>query len=226
MNHFIFILGLLVSNSLFFIDSQANAESLKLFRATIGIKIHYCTAPESDRLLLCKNSAYRQTRKAKVNDRLRSGDHLSVYIKPEENSFVYLINSNAKTASLIALGDNQNNVSAHSLRIFPSIKKGKKKGYKVDGNEDVELISIICSSKKLPRINQLFSGGAVAVEKWRTLENIFIEDNQIITPSKPEEQLQFGGSLRSPDITPFIKTLSISSGKELIVRRYQFDVKK
>ena len=222
MNHFIFILGLLVSNSLFFIDSQANAESLKLFRATIGIKIHYCTASKSDRLLLCKNSTNWQNRKAKVNDRLRSGDQLTVYVKPEENSFVYLINSNSKTASLINLGSNQNNVSAHSLRVFPS----DKEGYEVDGNEDVELFSIICSSKKLPRINQLFSGGAVAVEKWRTLENIFIEDNQIITPSKPEEQLQFGGSLRSPDSNPFIKTLSISSGKALIVRRYQFDVKK
>ena len=222
MNHFIFILGLLVSNSLFFIDSQANAESLKLFRATIGIKIHYCTASKSDRLLLCKNSTNWQNRKAKVNDRLRSGDQLTVYVKPEENSFVYLINSNSKTASLINLGSNQNNVSAHSLRVFPSFKES----YQVDGNEDVELFSIICSSKKLPRINQLFSGETVAVEKWRTLENIFIEDNQIITPSKPEEQLQFGGSLRSPDSNPFIKTLSISSGKALIVRRYQFDVKK
>ena len=219
MNHFIFILGLLVSNFLFFIDSQANAEYLKLFRATIGIKINYCTAPKSDRLLLCKKSDNWQNRKAKVNDRLRSGDKLSVYVKPEENSFVYLINSNAKTASLIALDDN---LSARSLRVFPSFKES----YQVDGNEDVELFSIICSSKKLPRINQLFSGGAVAVEKWRTLENIFIEDNQIITPSKPEEQLQFGGSLRSPDSNPFIKTLSISSGKALIVRRYQFDVKK
>ena len=222
MNHFIFILGLLVSNSLFFIDSQANAESLKLFRATIGIKIHYCTASKSDRLLLCKKSANWQNRKAKVNDRLRSGDQLTVYVKPEENSFVYLINSNSKTASLITLGSNQNNVSARSLRVFPSLKES----YQVDGKEDVELFSIICSSKKLPRINQLFSGGAVAVEKWQTLENIFIEDNQIITPSKPEEQLQFGGSLRSPDSNPFIKTLSISSGKALIVRRYQFDVKK
>ena len=222
MNHFIFILGLLVSNSLFFIDSQANAESLKLFRATIGIKIHYCTASKSDRLLLCKNSTNWQNRKAKVNDRLRSGDQLTVYVKPEENSFVYLINSNSKTASLITFGSNQNNVSARSLRVFPSLKES----YQVDGNEDVELFSIICSSKKLPRLNQLFSGGAVAVEKWRTLENIFIEDNQIITPSKPEEQLQFGGSLRSPDSNPFIKTLSVSSGKALIVRRYQFDVKK
>ena len=61
------------------------------------------------------------------------------------------------------LGDNQNNVLAHSLRVFPSFKKGKR-GYKVDGNEDVELFSIICSSKNLPRIDQLFSGGDVAVE--------------------------------------------------------------
>jgi hypothetical protein len=224
MNHFVFILGFLILNSLFSIGSPSSAESLKLFTATIGIKIHYCTAPKSDRLLLCKNSANWQNRKAKVNDRLRSGDQLSVYVKPEEKSFVYLVNSNAKTASLITLGDNQNNVLAHSLRTFPSIKKGKKRGYKVDGNEDIELFSIICSLKKLPRINQLFSGGAVAVEKWRSLEKIFIDDNQTITPSKPQEQLQFGGSLRSPD--SFIKTLSISSGKALIVRRYQFDVKK
>ena len=54
----------------------------------------------------------------------------------------------------------------------------------------------------------------------------FIDDNSIITPSKPEEQLQFGGSFRGLDTNPFIKTLSISSGKALIVRRYQFDVKK
>jgi len=226
MNYFIFVLGFFISNSLFFLGSTSNAEPLKLFRATIGIKIHYCTAPKSDRLLHCKNSTNWQNRKAKVNDRLRSGDQLTVYVKPEENSFVYLINSNSKTASLITLGSNQNNVSAHSLRIFPSIKKGKKRGYKVDGNEDVELFSIICSSKKLPRINQLFSGGAVAVEKWRTLEKKFTDDSDIISSSKPEEQLQFGGSLRSPDSNPFIKTLSISSGKALIVRRYQFDVKK
>tara|TARA_Y100001960_G_scaffold295386_1_gene339944 strand:- start:210 stop:878 length:669 start_codon:yes stop_codon:yes gene_type:complete len=222
MNHFIFILGFFISNSLFFIGSTSSAESFKLFRATIGIKIHYCTAPKSDRLLLCKNSANWQNRKAKVNDRLRSGDQLSVYVKPEENSFVYLVNSNAKTASLIALGDNQNNVSAHSLRVLPSIKEG----YEVDGNEDIELFSIICSSKKLPRINQLFSGGSVKVEKWRILEKKFFDDSQIITSSKPEEQLQFGGSIRGLDSKPFIKTLSMSSGKALIVRRYQFDVKK
>ena len=225
MNNLIFILGLLALNFLFSIGLISNAESLKLFRASIGIQIHYCTAPKSDRLKLCKNSSNWQSRKAKVNDRLKSGDKLSIYVKPEENSFVYLVNSNSKTASLMDLGDNQNNVLAQSLRVFPSFKKGKR-GYKVDGNEDVELFSIICSSKNLPRINQLFFGGDVAVERWRTLEKKFIDDNSIITPSKPEEQLQFGGSLRGPDTNPFIKTLSISSGKALIVRRYQFDVKK
>ena len=222
MNNLIFILGLLASNFLFSIGSISNAESLKLFRASIGIQIHYCTAQKSDRLRLCKKTSNWQSRKAKANDRLKSGDQLSIYVIPEENSFVYIVNSNAKTASLIDLGDNQNNVLAHSLRVFPSFIEG----YEVDGNEDVELFSIICSSKNLPRINQLFFGGDVAVERWRTLEKKFIDDNSIITPSKPEEQLQFGGSLRGLDTNPFIKTLSISSGKALIVRRYQFDVKK
>ena len=107
MNNLIFILGFLISNFLFSIGSISNAESLKLFRASIGIQIHYCTAPKSDRLRLCKKTSNRQSRKAKVNDRIKSGDKLSIYVKPEENSFIYLVNSNAKTASLMDLGDNQ-----------------------------------------------------------------------------------------------------------------------
>ena len=141
MNNLIFILGLLALNFLFSIGLISNAESLKLFRASIGIQIHYCTAQKSDRLRLCKKTSNWQSRKAKANDRLKSGDQLSIYVIPEENSFVYIVNSNAKTASLIDLGDNQNNVLAHSLRVFPSFIEG----YEVDGNEDVELFSNICS---------------------------------------------------------------------------------
>ena len=206
MNHLIFILGFLISNFLFSIGSISNAESLKLLRASIGIEIH----------------SNGQSLKAKANDRLTLGDKLSIFVIPEQDSFVYIINSNSKIASLIDLGGNQKKVLARSLRIYPS----PSEGYRIDGNENIELFSIICSPKDLTSISQLFSGGSVAVGKWQSLEKIFIGDNQIISSSQPEDSFHFGGSLRSADTNPFINTLSISSGKALIVRRYQFDVKK
>ena len=206
MRKLVFTLVLLILNFLFSITSISSAESLELLRASIGIEIH----------------SNGQSLKAKANDRLTSGDKLSIYVIPEQDSFVYIINSNSKIASLIDLGGNPKKVLARSLRIYPS----PSEGYRIDGNENIESFSIICSPKDLTSISQLFYGGSVAVGEWQSLEKIFFGDNQIIDSSEPEDSFHFGGSLRSADTNPFINALSISSGKTLVIKRYQFDVKK
>jgi hypothetical protein len=206
MKKFYFVQVLLILNFLFSITSISSAESLELLRASIGIEIH----------------SKGQSLKAKANDRLTLGDKLSIYVVPGQESFVYIINSNSKIASLIDIGNNQKKVLAHSLRVYPS----PSEGYRIDGSENVESFSIICSPKELTSISQLFSGGSVGVGKWQSLEKIFIDDNQIISSSQPEEPFHFGGSLRSFDTNPFINTLNISSGKTLVIKRYHFDVKK
>jgi hypothetical protein len=138
-----FVQVLLILNFLFSIASISIAESLELLRASIGIEIH----------------SKGQSLKAKTNDRLTLEDKLSIYVVPEQDSFVYIINSNYKIASLIDLGGNQKKVLARSLQIYPS----PSEGYRIDGSENVESFSIICSPKELTSISQLFSGGSVGL---------------------------------------------------------------
>ncbi|KMP10925.1 hypothetical protein UR09_04870 [Candidatus Nitromaritima sp. SCGC AAA799-A02] len=186
--------------------APSNAYSQELVRAHIGIEI-------------LSDSA---SKKAKANDRLKKEDQLKLYVVPKNDSFAYIINSNSKTASLLNPETNQQKIPGDSIKIFPSALQV----YQPDGKENIETFTIICSPNEAKDITQLFSSGTVPVEKWQSLEKRLIENNQIVGSSPSTEILHFGGAVRGIDENPFINKLSISTGKSLVIKRYQFHVKK
>lgn len=176
---------------------------------------------------------------AKAKDRLRSGDLLRLYVHPEFSSYVYVVYTDQKTATLLNLV--QQKVRSSTL-VMPSIQEF----YEVDGKSPEESFIIVCSQKELVKVVDLFSDtGEVSHEKWAEFEKELLAESRI-NPSqkadkpsgsadttmaqKVEKPFAMAGNVRGLGVSgtddPFIKKLQIFSGKSLLVRKYEFRVKK
>ena len=165
-------------------------------------------------------SADRQWR-ARANERLVAGDRLRIYVYPEEDSYVYVIHTDLRNASLLKTVEKS--VPA-GLLVLPSAREY----YEVDGQSLVETFTIICSPEELKEIPVLFSSGE-SLEKWPFLEKELMEKGGIDLGEKPDKPFAIAGNVRGlPDSglgDPFLSELQVYSGNGLLVKRYEFTVK-
>ncbi len=180
------------------------AQSQELFKAKLGIKI----------------KAKNEVRRAKAIDRIVNGDKLSIYVKPEVDSYVYIINSNNSGASLLNRKPDDQTVKSEIGRKFPE----QGSAYSPDGNDGVETFMIIVSKDKNEKIIKLFSRGTISNEKWLASEQESMKMSSLLSTFEPQDDHDFGGSLRGGD--PFWSKLRVSAGEAMITQKFQFDVKK
>ena len=187
-----------------FVAVSVNAED-DYVRAKIGIMI------KSDNIAV----------RAKKRDRIRVGDLIRIYALPEKPSFVFIIHSDLKTATLL----NQENKRVEStVLMLPS----PQNYYEMDGQSSKELITIICSPEELPAVSELFKSEQAPHAKWAALENELIEKSRIDLTQKAEKPFAIAGNVRGDAIAadPFVEKLQTVSGKSFVARRYEFRVKK
>lgn len=180
------------------------AHSQELFKAKLGIKI----------------KTGNETRRAKAIDRIAEGDKLSIYVKPEVDSYVYIVNSNNSGASLLNKNSADQIVKSDIGGTFP--RQGS--AYSPDGNDGVETFMIIISKDKNEKIVKLFSRGSISNEKWLASEQESMKMSSLLSTFEPQDDHDFGGSLRGGD--PFWSKLRVSAGEAMITQKFQFDVKK
>lgn len=163
-----------------------------------------------------------QMTRAKSRDRLKAGDMVRIYVHPETSSYVYVIHHDQKTVSLLNLV--QQKVQSSTM-VLPSLQEY----YQVDGNSAVEIFTVICSPEEVKEAAALL-GSEVPYEKWSAIEKDLTKRGEVDLSQKTERPFAIAGNVRGAGDTaagdPFVRDLQIFSGNSILVRHYEFSVKK
>ena len=185
-------------------SSKAEEERV---RAKIGIQI------KSGDLIL----------RAKSIDRLKKGDLLRIYIHPEKTSHVYVVHTDLKKVTLLNMI--QQKVQSSTM-VMPSLQEY----YRVDGESSKETITIIISPDELSELLSALEDGNIAYAKWIELEKKLIDKGKIDLSQKTEKPFSIAGNVRgvmgNHSLDPFVSKLQVFSGKSILVKKYEFRVKK
>jgi hypothetical protein len=187
----------------FFLVSVLNVSGQELVRAKVGMEI-------------LKGD---EARPAKSRDRIKLGNQLRVLVVPEKESYVYVINSDRKNAFLLNRDQIDERFPGKSLQVFPSLETH----YKPDGKGSLESFTIIFSLTVINEITSLFATGTAPHDAWDMLEEKLTKKSKIVLDEKVEKPFSIAGTVRK-GLDP--ESLKVFSGNELLVKRYQFQVKK
>lgn len=184
----------------------AGAQEEKV-RAKIGIQIK-----SGDRIM-----------RAKSQDRLKARDLLRIYVHPEKTSHVYVVHTDLKKATLLNMV--QQKIQSATL-VMPSLQEF----YQVDGKSQKETFTIIISPDELPEALEVFGTGKASYLRWVEVEKVLLERSKVDLSQKTEKPFSISGNVRgavgSGDVDPFVSKLQIFSGKSILVKKYEFRVKK
>lgn len=181
-------------------------EKADLVRAKIGIEV------------VSKDSS----RAAKTKDRIIAGSKLRIYVLPENDSYIYIINSDNSNSVLLNSAKEENRIPRGALKIYPSTAHL----YAIGETATKEFFAILCSPVKQKEVVDLFSSGTVPREKWLTLERKLVEQGKIPLNEIVPKSFGVAGNIRSPKGEEFANKLHVFSGSELLIKRYAFNVKK
>jgi hypothetical protein len=194
---------------IFFLGSVATSadEDQKIVRAKIGIQVR----------------SGNEVRRAAAHERIKEEDRLRVYLIPEpEAAYIYVIHANQNTVVQLNNKKEQHKILKGILLILPSTDKDEF--YQIDGKHSLEYITVICSPIQLSEIEILLKSEDLSYKKWLEIEQKLIEKSHIDLRDQVSKPWLVAGAVRPAD--PFLKELQIFSGKSLVVRKYEFRVKK
>ena len=163
-----------------------------------------------------------QTALAKTAETVKTGDFLRVYVVPEDDAYIYVVHNDGKTLTLLNAQDANTRVNKGMPVVLPT----PEKFYQVDGTSDKESITVICSPTEIREVTKLFNSMNVPQKNWSSLEKDLLEKSKIDLTQKADTPFQIAGNVRSMGPDSFIDTLQISSGKALVVKKYDFQVQK
>jgi hypothetical protein len=160
--------------------------------------------------------------RARGQERIKAGDRLRIYVRSEEACHVYVVHTDHKMATLLGAFEA---MSPGAQIVLP----GLLEFYEVDGESPVEAFTIICSTVKLNDISDLFNS-KVTYENWAPMEEKLLKQGKIDLSQKPDKPSPIAGNVReltgSNKDDSFIRELPIYSGNTILVKRYEFDIKK
>ena len=198
-----------LSLSVFLVNPRINTVSAQegIVRAKIGIQIR-----SGDSII-----------RAKSQDDLNADDLLRIYVRPEKTSYVYIIHSDLSTATLLNMDQQK---IQNSTLVMPSLQEF----YRVDGKSSEEIFTIIITDNSLNEVMETLRNGKTTYEKWIEVEESLLERSKFDLSQEVEKPFSIAGNVRGgfvvSNIDPFAKELPIFSGKSILVKRYEFRVKK
>ena len=164
----------------------------------------------------------RSDLRAKSRERLKAGDLIRIYVHPEASSYVYVVHSDQKTVTLLNMVEQR--IQSSTL-VLPSVQEF----YQVDGKSPVETFTIICSPDEVKEVSALLSS-QMPHDRWAALEKELAKKGEVELAQKTERPFAIAGNVRGAGDAaggdPFVKELQIFSGKSVLVRQYEFSVKK
>lgn len=163
-----------------------------------------------------------QILKAKSKDRVKAGDLLRIYVHPEVSSYVYVVHSDLKTVTLLNMVEQK---IQSSTMVLPSVQEF----FQVDGKSAVETFTVICSPEEVKAVSALVSS-QMTTERWDNLQRELAKKGENELVDKSERPFAIAGNVRGAGDAaggdPFVKELQIFSGKSVLVKQYEFTVKK
>ncbi|NWH03464.1 hypothetical protein [Desulfobacter latus] len=171
-------------------------------------------------------------KRAKSMDRVRTSDFLRIYVLPEEPFHVYVVHTDYTTATLL------NTAKDNSPKVTHLTIPSRKDFYQVDGKSPIEGFSIVCSPDELIEMSELFGSGSISHHKWAAYETALRQKSKIDLSQRIEKPFAIAGNVRGnksfagndrgnkSDTDVFIQALPIFSGNHILVRTYEFRVKK
>ncbi len=155
-------------------------------------------------------------------EKIKPGDRFRIYVQPEEACHIYVVHTDHKTVTLLTTFEARD---PGELLALP----GASEWYEVDGKSSIEAFTIICSPVKRNDISALFES-QVSYERWAPMEVELLKQGKNDLSQKPGKPFPITGNVREFPIGskdgPLVHGLPTYSGTALLVKRYEFNVKK
>jgi hypothetical protein len=153
------------------------------------------------------------------NDRVHAGEMFRIFIKPFNNCFIYVINTDNSGSSI--LFDKYVKALQDTL-ILPS----KDEFYIYDDKTPNSKITIFCSLKRISEVEKLFAQkGETAETTWNHLEAELLNKFKKNLSEKSAKPFSLAGNVSSAN-DEFIEKQLILTGEGLIIRKYEIEVQK
>lgn len=163
-----------------------------------------------------------RTSTARSREILKAGDSLRIYVHPEKALYLYLVHTDGKKVQLL-------NMTAQKLESSTLVLPSVQAFYKVDGVSPYERFTIICSPHELPELSAMVSKD-FSPAKWQEVENELSKNSKIDLAVNDEAPFAIAGNVRggldNQNTDPVVSNLQIFSGNGVLVKQYEFQIKK
>ncbi len=160
--------------------------------------------------------------RARAEHTIHTGDRLRLYIVPGEDVYIYVVHEDEENITLLNGDAHRSITKKGSIVVFPTYDSY----YQIDGQSKMESFTIICSPIEILELSDLFNSKTISHDKWILIKNHLIEKSQINLIDKLEKPFEIAGDVRGIAREQFFEKLQIFSGMSLLVKRYDFKVKK
>ncbi|MBF0389565.1 MAG: hypothetical protein HQK71_05605 [Desulfamplus sp.] len=176
--------------------------------------------------------------RAKSKQRLNAGDAVRLYVHSETSCYLYIIHTDGNNVSLL-------NITEQKIQSSTLILPSAQSFYEIDGKSSMERFTIICSPEKIGEISSMESK-TLTQEEWSNLEHTLQKKSAILNDEEQEDSFSISGNVASIagnvrgidgssssiksssgiNDDPFLKELQIFSGNGLVIKTYEFQIKK
>jgi hypothetical protein len=155
----------------------------------------------------------------KTRDRIKAGEMLRVFVLPEKDCFVYAIHTGSKESFLLCKAQMK---SKNDTLILPN----KDDYYIFDEGGIKEKITIFCSTKKIDDIEKLFDDSElISSSNWNDVEKKLIALNKKNLSEDSDKPFPLAGNVSSVN-EDFMEAMQLFVGKDMLIRKYEIEVKK
>jgi hypothetical protein len=153
------------------------------------------------------------------NDRVHAGEMFRIFIKPFNDCYIYVINTDNTGSNIIF--DSHVKAEGDTL-ILPS----KDEFYVYDDKTPNSKITIFCSLKRIREVENLFAKKKETTETtWDQVESVLLNKFNKNLNEKSAKPFSLAGNVSSAN-DEFIEKQRILTGKDLIIRKYEIEVQK
>ena len=155
----------------------------------------------------------------KTKDRLKAGEMLRVFVLPVNDCFVYVVHSDEKESFLLCK-------SVLKSRQDTLLLPNPEDYYIFDEPGVKERITIFCSLKKINEIEIFFSKSETASSGlWNDIETKLIGLNKSRLNENSDKPFPIAGNVSAVN-EDFIDAMQMFVGKDMLIRKYEIEVKK
>lgn len=155
----------------------------------------------------------------KNKDRVRAGEMIRVFVQPANESYIYVVYSDKVEAALLY---EDKKLEKKETLILPD----ENDFYTFDDKSPEVKVVVFCSLKPIKEIENLFKNSeSVAPAKWDIVEKKLIESQRKKIEDETDKPFSIAGKV-SADNEDFLKKVQGFVGSEMLIRKYELEIKK